>query len=132
EKLPTESEGDLIDGAIEVGFYEAVHPEKGLALLLHRHGICRAITTFGQYPSQEGRDAAGGMLVRTIDDELRGNIPAALESEDDGASLLEIIEAHVDLFEGTASYIDVSHVISVLRYAIELEDREVLQMAYEL
>lgn len=132
ENLPPETEGDLIDGAIEVGFYEAVHPEKGLALLLNRHGICRAITTFGQYPSLEGRDAAGAMLVRTIYSELRGNILSALESEDSGGSLLELIEAHEDLFEGNASYIDVSHVISVLRYAIDLEDRQVLQLAYEL
>jgi len=132
EKLPLEIEGDLIDGAIEVGFYEAVHPEKGLALLLNRHGICRAITTFGQYPSPEGRDAAGAMLIRTIYDELRGNILSALEIEDSDASLLELIQAHEDLFEGNASYIDVSHVISVLRYAIDFEDPQILQMSYEL
>jgi hypothetical protein len=72
------------------------------------------------------------MLIRTIYDELRANILSALESEDAGASLLEIVEAHEDLFEGNASYIDVSHVISVLRYAIDLDDRQVLRMAYEL
>ena len=132
EKLSLEMDGDLIDGAIEVGFYEAVHPEKGLALLLNRHGICRAITTFGQYPSLEGRDAAGALLIRTIYDELRGSILSALEMEDSGASLLELVEANEALFAGNASYIDVSHVISVLRYAIELEDSQILQRSYEL
>jgi hypothetical protein len=132
EKLSPETEGDLVDGAIEVAFYEAVHPEKGLALLLNRHGICRAITTFGQYPSLEGRDAAGAMLIRTIYDELRGNLLAALEIEDSKASLLELVEAHEELFEGNASYIDVSHVISVLRYAVDLEDPPILRMSYEL
>lgn len=132
ENLPPETDGDLVDGAIEVGFYEAVHPEKGLQLLLYRHGICRAITTFGQYPSLDGRDAAGAMLIRTIYDELRANILSALEREDHSASLLELVEAHEDLFEGNASYIDVSHVISVLRYAIDLEEPQILRMAYEL
>lgn len=132
EALPFDADGDLIDGAIEVGFYEAVHPHKGLALLLGRHGICRAITTFGQYPSSEGRDAAAAMLIRTIYDELRGNILYALEIEDPGDSLLALVEAHEELFQGNASYIDVSHVISVLRYAIDLEDPEPLRLAYEL
>ena len=132
DKLPPDADVDLIDGAIEVGFYEAVHPEKGLALLLNRHGICHAITTFGQYPSHEGRDAACAMLIRTIYDELRDNILYSLESEDSGASLLELVETHDNLFEGNASYIDVSHVISVLRYAIDLEDPQILQVSYEL
>ena len=132
EKLSPEIDGDLVDGAIEVGFYEAVHPHKGLALLLNRHGICRAITTFGQYPSIEGRDAAGALLIRTIYDELRRNILTSLETEDSTASLLELVEANEELFAGNASYIDVSHVISVLRYAIDFEDPQILQMSYEL
>jgi hypothetical protein len=70
--------------------------------------------------------------VRTIYDELRANIRAALEIQDSGASLLEMIHAHEDHFQGNASHIDISHVISVLRYAVDFEDRQVLQLAYEL
>lgn len=136
ENFQPGEDGNLTDGAIEVGLYEAVHPAKGIELLLQRHGICRAITTFGQYPSEKGREQAGGLIVRSVYDELRTNIRSTIQAEGyeapSEASLLELIDSRSDLFDENAHYIDTSHVISVLRFAIDFESRETLQMAYEL
>lgn len=129
-------DADRVDGVIEVGFYEAVHPEKGLEMLLHQHGVCRAITTFGQYPDPATREHSGTRLIRTVYEEVRDNIRATIQAEEETvppeSSLLELIESRDQLFEGNAYYIDTSHVISVLQFAIEFTDREALRMAYEL
>lgn len=129
-------DSDQVDGAIEVGFYEAVHPEKGLELLLHQHGICRAITTYGQYPDGESRQRSGINLVRSIYEEVRDNIRSTVEAEEGSApadaTLLSLIEGRDWLFDGHAHYNDTSHVISILQFAIDFDDRDALQMAYEL
>lgn len=136
ENFQAGEDSDRIDGAIEVGLYEAVHPEKGLELMLRQHGVCRTITTFAQYPDEESRERSGTFLIRSIYEEVRENIRSTIEAASGDAStdatLLTLIEGRDDLFEGNAYYIDTSHVISILRYAIEFTDPEALQMAYEL
>src|SRR3954467_11149721 len=38
------------DAVIEIALQERVHPRKGFELVMAAHGVCRAITVFGQYP----------------------------------------------------------------------------------
>src|SRR5438034_1026943 len=45
-----------IEPIIEIAFMERVSPFKGFQMILSNYGICRAITSFGQYPCREGRD----------------------------------------------------------------------------
>ena len=55
-----------IEPVIEIAFLERVNPYKGFQMILSNYGICRAITSFGQFPSREGRDDALRLLVRTF------------------------------------------------------------------
>ena len=41
---------DVNDAVLEIALHERVHPRKGFELVMASHGICRAITVFGQYP----------------------------------------------------------------------------------
>ena len=53
-----------IDAIIEIAFYEQANPRKGFELILANHGLCRAITSFSQYPSVEGRRRARSFSSR--------------------------------------------------------------------
>ena len=122
-----------IEAIIEIAFYEQANPRKGFELLLATQGICRAITTFGHYPSRQGRDESLHLLVRTLHSELQGSLKRTiLQAEGqtpETESIIELISGRDWLFEGNSYYIDTSHVVSVLNYTPELRDREILRLA---
>src|SRR6266851_4481565 len=73
---------DSTEGAepvIEIAFMERVNPYKGFQLILSNYGICRAITSFGQFPSREGRDESLRLLVRTLHTELVESMKRVIE-----------------------------------------------------
>ena len=127
---------DDLDGVIEIAYHERVNPRKGFELALKNYGTCRAITYFGQYPSEEGREDSARLLTRTLYDELAENLGRTIEKNEDKApatsSVSELIESRDWLFEGNSYYIDTSHVGSIVQYAVEWTDRETLEMAVEL
>jgi hypothetical protein len=92
---------DDMEGVIGIAFQEGVHPLKGLELILHKYGMCRAITSFGMYAVTKDREKCLAMLARGLDDELRER-----------------------------GYTDPSHLVSVLQYAPEITDPTVLEMLY--
>src|SRR5687767_8185290 len=49
EAIETQDPSEECDSVIEIAFQERVNPRKGFELILSRHGLCRAITFFGQY-----------------------------------------------------------------------------------
>jgi hypothetical protein len=121
---------------IEIAFREGVNPRKGFELLLEHHGICSAITWYGSSPDYNGRLDCLRLLIRTLYNQLAASLLAtvsAAESETPAASgVAELIAGRDWLFEGISSYIDSTHLVSVLRFAPELEDPEMLRLAWEM
>ena len=127
---------DANDAILEIAFYERVHPRKGFELILEKHGTCRAITTFGQYPTSEGRLESAQLLLRTLHSELTANIKRAIEKREGQApeteGVSELIAGRDWLFGEYDYYVDTSHVGSVLTYSLQLDDPGSLSLAVGL
>ena len=128
--------GEGIDRIIEIALHERVHPRKGFELMLANHGICRAITIFGQYPGSTGRDECLHLLIRTLHRELVESLKRAIAREEGSApeteNVVELMAGRDWLFGDYTYYVDTSHVVSILRYSLELEDAETLGIAIEI
>lgn len=127
---------DVSDAILEIAFYEQVHPQKGFELILEKHGICHAITTFGQYPTSKGRLESARLLVRTLHTDLTVNLSAAIEKKEGHAPkttrISELVADRDWLFGEYDYYVDTSHVGSVLTYSLQIEDRDSLILALDL
>ena len=127
--------GEDLDSVIAIAFQERVNPRKGFELILAQYGICRAITCFEQCP-EAGREEALHLLVRTLYHELATGLRSTIERQEGQAPatdrVAELIEGRDWLFEGNSYYVDSSHVISVLRFSLDLEDPAMLRMALEI
>ena len=125
-----------IDAIIEIAFYEQVHPRKGFELILANYGLCRAITSFGQYPGPEGREESARLLVRSLHGELVESLKRAITQHEgqapDTQSIPALMAGRDWLFEGNSYYIDSTHVASVVQLSLEWNDRETLALALEL
>ena len=125
-----------IDAIIEIAFYEGANPSKGFELILANYGICRAITTYGQYPGTEGREASAQLLLRTLHGELMTNLKRIVDEHEGSApqtdSINELINGRDWLFENNGYYVDSSHVASVVQLSLALEDPETLRLALDL
>ena len=125
-----------IDAIIEIAFYEGANPSKGFELILANYGICRAITTYGQFPAAEGRDDSARLLIGTLHGELMGTLKRVIAEQEGSApetnSISELIAGRDWLFGNNGYYIDSSHVASVVQLSLELEDPQVLKLALEL
>lgn len=124
------------DAVVAIAWQERVHPRKGFELILSHYGTCRAITSFEQYPASTGRDECLHLLVRTLYRELGESLRHAIARQEGEASatasVAELMEGRDWLFEGNAYYVDSSHLISVLRFSLDLEDEPTLRLAIEL
>lgn len=134
EKLPIENAADEV---IDVALYQGVHPERGYAMVLATHGSCRAITTFDQYPYPESREAALDILTRALHEELSANLARAIEKQEGsvvaaaGPSIAEMIAGRDWLFGEYDYYIDTSHLLSALRFAVESNSPAVWRRALD-
>jgi hypothetical protein len=128
--------GPDIDVLIDIALGERVHPRKGLELMIAQHGICRAITYFEQFPTLENREACLVLLVRTLHAELAANLKRAIQQREGAAlasnSIPELMAGRDWLFGEFDSYVDTSHVIDVIRFAVDLEDEDAIRLALEL
>jgi hypothetical protein len=128
--------GEDIEPIIAIAFSERVHPRKGFELILANYGICRAITSFQQYPSREGRVDCLHVLVRRLHGDLTENLKRVIAQVEgkppNTQSIVTLITGRDWLFEGNNYYIDTSHVVSVIQFSLELTDRETLGLALEL
>jgi hypothetical protein len=128
--------GDEMDAILEIAFHERVNPRRGFELILANHGICRAITSFSQFPGREGREECLKLLVRTLYRDIRENMKRTIAAEEGAepaaSSLRELMAGRDWLFEGNSYYVDTSHLASIVRYSIELDDKEALALAVEL
>ena len=124
------------DVVIQIALEERVHPRKGFELLLARYGICRAITYFGQYSDRDSREQCLVLLVRTLHRELIASLKRAIEKREGaapaGESVPELVAGRDWLFGDLDYYVDTSHLVAVIRFALDLTDTEALRLAIEL
>lgn len=125
-----------IDRVIEIALQEGANPRKGFELLLSNYGICRAITFFEQYPDPATREQTLQLLVRTLHHELVASLKRAIaHTEGQGPetnNVRELIAGRDWLFGEHDYYVDTSHLVSIIRYSLDLKDRETLALAIEL
>jgi hypothetical protein len=128
--------GGQLDRVIEIAFHEGVNPRKGFELILEHHGICRAITLFGNHRDYATRQLSLQLLVRTLYGQLTASVRETIVSVEgaapDNGRLAELIAGRAWLFEGNSSYVDSTHLSVLLRFTPELEDSESLRMAVEM
>lgn len=125
-----------IDALIEIAFQEGAHPRKGIELILEHYGLCQAITNFGRYPGREGHEDCIRLLVRALHKELVENLKLAVARREgmtpECTKVPELISGRDWLFEQNAYYVDSSHLASIVRFGLELNDRETLALLAEL
>jgi hypothetical protein len=125
-----------IDRVIQIAYQEGVSRSRGFELCLKRHGICTAITWFGSNPDPASRQHCLKLLVETLYESVAASLQETIAATENAApiekSIAELIANRPWLFEGNGSYVDSTHLTSVLRYAPELRDLRTLRMAAEL
>jgi hypothetical protein len=128
--------GEQIEALIDIALGQRVHPRKGLELMIAQHGICRAITYFEQFPDLENREECLILLVRTLHSELVANLSYAISRQEGQSptanSIPSLITGRDWLFGEFDAYVDTSHVINVIRFALDLEDKHAMRLALEL
>jgi hypothetical protein len=131
-----EQPGEHSEALIDIALGQRVHPRKGLELVIARHGLCRAITYFEQFPDLENREACLVLLIRTLHSELIANLTHAIASHEDQSptanSIPELIQGREWLFGEFDAYVDTSHLINVIRFAVDLQDEDAIRLALEL
>ena len=128
--------GENLDGIIEIAFMQGVNPAKGLDLAIEKFGICRALTYFGGSGGEKDREQCIGVLTRSIYSELVGSIDSAIEEREGHktglTSITGLIQGRDWLFGEYSSYIDPSHVVSVLQYCPEVTNPQTLRQFHDL
>ena len=125
-----------LDRVIEIAYQEGVNPRKGFELILKHRGICSALTWFGSNRDFDSRQECLRLLVRTLHGELVFALKETIAAADGAApasdKAAELMAGRDWLFEGTSSYVDSTHLTSLLRFTPELEDAGTLRMALDL
>ena len=121
---------------IQIAYQEGVSRRKGFELCLQHHGICTAITWFGVNPDPETRQQCLELLIanlyQAVAAALKETIVATEGSPPLDDSVAGMIAGRPWLFEGVSSYVDATHLTSVLRFTPELQDAKSLYLALEL
>ena len=115
---------------------QGVHPAKGLQLVVEKFGLCRALTYFGGNGGEKNREQCIAVLAKNIYSELLASLDSAIEEREEHKTGLTSIPALIEgrdwLFGDYSSYIDPSHVVSVLQYSPEVTDPETLRQFHDL
>lgn len=113
--------------AVDVAYYQNVHPKKGFELVLARFGICSAITAFGSHDfagNAEAKLFCISLLVRGLHEQLRERLRNELASRDEvvpaDATIPAMMAGRAWLFEDNSYHIDTSHLSSITQMALEL------------
>jgi len=124
------------EAVIDIAYQQGVYPSKGLALILSRYGMCRAITVFGMYGAPTEREECATLLVSSLHRELLDNLKTVVERNEpqrpETASIAELIAGRDWLFGEYDYYIDTSHLTSVIQYAADTTNPEALRRIRDL
>ena len=134
--IETVEPGDNIDPIIEIAFQEGIHPAKGLELILKKYGICQALSALGMSPVEKDREKCVGLLARDIHREIVDRIGKAIEQQEgarpDFASIAELATGRDWLFGEYTSYVDTSHLVSILQHSPDVSEPELLRLFCDL
>jgi hypothetical protein len=129
-------DGDGINRIIEIAFQEGVHPAKGLELMAAKYGICRAISAFEVSAVEKDREKCIAVLARNLHTEVVERLRSAIEQEERArpvsTSIAELIGGRDWLFGEYSTYVDTSHLVSLLQHCPEVTDSGVLLIFHEL
>ena len=130
---------DNLEELIEVLLYEGVDAARGFQLILDHYGTCNAITTYeGQLHQQDlpAQRRAAEMLLRRVHGELTDNVISHISREEekspDRDSLAQLLQNRDWITADGNYHIDTSHLASTVRIARLLENREDLEVAFDL
>jgi hypothetical protein len=127
---------EALSATIQIAFQEGLHPRKGFELILEHYGLCRAITMFSGYPDREGRQESLRLLVRSLHQQLVGNLKDAIAGVEgarpESDSVTTLIKGRDWLFANNAQHTDSSHIAPVLKFSAELDDLDTLRLAVEI
>lgn len=131
------TDDEQVRTAIGIAFQEGAHPTYGFDLLLKHYGICNAITTVSQgFPfGGDVRAHAIRTLVRTLHRDLHERLAACVGLDAEAAkesTIARLIAGRDDLFADEAYHLDVSHLSSVVQFAIELDPCSETELALDL
>jgi hypothetical protein len=133
--IETVEPGDNTDPIIEIAFQEGVHPAKGLELILKKYGICQALSALGMAPVEKDREKCIALLARDIHSEIVERIGKAIDQEEgsrpEATSIAELTAGREWLFGEYSSYVDTSHLVSILQYCPEVNDPELLRLFHD-
>ncbi len=131
---------DNVNEIVNVAIDSGVDPIYGLQQILEHQGICNAITTFdGQiaYEPRSIRSQAAEILVDALTAEVTASLRRQIETTEstplpDNPSVQELFGPRPWLFADGQSYVDVSHLASVVRIARFVRTPPKYQLAAEL
>ena len=128
--------GDGVNRIIEIAFQEGVHPAKGLELIVAKYGICQALSAFEVSAVEKDREKCIAVLARTLHTEVVERLSGAIEQEEGSrpvaTSIAELIGGRDWLFGEYSTYVDTSHVVSLLQHCPEVTDAGVLGTFHDL
>jgi hypothetical protein len=135
QALESADPGEDPDAAAAIALQEGVHPVRGLELILNRYGICRALSAFGMYNGEKDREKCVGFLARNIHSEIVQRIGIAVEraegAKPESDRIPELIAGRGWLFGEFNTYVDTSHLVSILHFAPEIRDPAILELCHE-
>ena len=124
---------------IELALQEGINPPLGFQMVLNHFGVCNAITMFDsemQRRPRADRQAVAALLVRRLHHDLSESLRAEITQQAGSAPAEETIGGLVAdrewLFDNNNYHIDTSHLNAVVRFALSLDDPEVLRLAHDL
>jgi tetratricopeptide (TPR) repeat protein len=136
---PRDEEDDAFPSILEMAIQQGANPVRGFELMLKKYGLCNAITAMGQsFPhSGEVRHKAVGLLVDTIYRDLRNSLAAHIkeleqEAPPENATIAQLLEERDNIMSDDCYHIDVSHLSSVIQYALELPPGNTTRKVIEL
>ena len=128
--------GDDLNRIIEIALEEGVHPAKGLELIAAKYGICRALSVFEISAVTKDREKCIAVLARNLHAELVARVGDAIEQQEGSrpasTSLAELFSGREWLFGEYTTYVDSSHLVSLLQHCPEVTDAGLLRIFHEL
>jgi hypothetical protein len=130
---------ERLGAVIEVAFNHGVDPLRGFELILEHYGTCSAITAFEQLPAHDEavRRACVGRLIERLHADLSSNLRSDLADRGQllprtPATITDLVAGRDWLFADDAYHVDISHMASVVRMSVLVEDPALIALAVDL
>ncbi|MBL9093428.1 MAG: hypothetical protein JNL96_19580 [Planctomycetaceae bacterium] len=134
-----EEDATLSEDVIDIALNENVAPRLGFKLMLENYGLCNCVTTYDSSMHNRpkaDRQAVAGLLVEHIHDELmtnvRNDIAQQAGSPPEETTLADLVRDREWLFENDNYHTDATHLQSIVRFAVVLDDPRLLRLALDL